>query len=88
MRSPLLILFVFQFAIMCHRMTCPNDGKPTWWGCGYHVESVSGAHCSGGGGVAEGDVRALLGVGGCGRKRTSVAGWRGGRAYQKREGDT
>lgn len=19
---------------MCKRATCPNDGKPTWWGCG------------------------------------------------------
>lgn len=19
---------------MCRRVTCPNDGKPTWWGCG------------------------------------------------------
>lgn len=19
---------------MCKQVTCPNDGKPTWWGCG------------------------------------------------------
>ncbi|WOO80046.1 uncharacterized protein LOC62_03G003559 [Vanrija pseudolonga] len=25
---------------MCHRTTCPNDGKPTWWGCGHHIESA------------------------------------------------
>ncbi|BEI80456.1 hypothetical protein CcaverHIS002_0109850 [Cutaneotrichosporon cavernicola] len=40
MRSPLIFLLLLQFAIMCHRMTCPNDGKPTWWGCGHHIESV------------------------------------------------
>ncbi|KAK1925340.1 hypothetical protein DB88DRAFT_509014 [Papiliotrema laurentii] len=23
---------------MCKKTTCPNDGKPTWWGCGNHIE--------------------------------------------------
>lgn len=41
MRSPLVFLLLLQFAIMCHRMNCPNDGKPTWWGCGHHIEQVS-----------------------------------------------
>ncbi|ORY31415.1 hypothetical protein BCR39DRAFT_92224 [Naematelia encephala] len=26
---------------MCKRVQCPNDGKPTWWGCGRHIETVS-----------------------------------------------
>jgi hypothetical protein len=26
--------------IMCKRATCPNDGKPTWWGCGKHIDQV------------------------------------------------
>jgi hypothetical protein len=25
---------------MCHRVACPNDGKPTWWGCGQHIEAA------------------------------------------------
>jgi hypothetical protein len=25
---------------MCHRVACPNDGKPTWWGCGGHIEQA------------------------------------------------
>ncbi|AAW43386.1 hypothetical protein J008_02467 [Cryptococcus neoformans] len=25
---------------MCKQVTCPNDGKPTWWGCGKHVEQA------------------------------------------------
>ncbi|RSH79364.1 uncharacterized protein EHS24_001406 [Apiotrichum porosum] len=25
---------------MCKRVTCPNDGKPTWWGCGAHIETA------------------------------------------------
>lgn len=44
MRS-LTLALLLQIVIMCHRMTCPNDGKPTWWGCGYHVESVSAWAC-------------------------------------------
>ncbi|TYJ51984.1 hypothetical protein B9479_007429 [Cryptococcus floricola] len=23
---------------MCRQVACPNDGKPTWWGCGAHIE--------------------------------------------------
>ncbi|KAL1408380.1 hypothetical protein Q8F55_005192 [Vanrija albida] len=23
---------------MCRRVTCPNDSKPTWWGCGKHID--------------------------------------------------
>nr|XP_019045806.1 hypothetical protein I302_06197 [Kwoniella bestiolae CBS 10118]OCF24736.1 hypothetical protein I302_06197 [Kwoniella bestiolae CBS 10118] len=23
---------------MCKQVDCPNDGKPTWWGCGAHIE--------------------------------------------------
>lgn len=23
---------------MCHRITCPICGKPTWEGCGEHIE--------------------------------------------------
>ncbi|CAK9780719.1 unnamed protein product [Cutaneotrichosporon oleaginosum] len=22
---------------MCRRAVCPNDGKPTWWGCGESI---------------------------------------------------
>ncbi|KAL7420256.1 hypothetical protein Q5752_005225 [Cryptotrichosporon argae] len=25
---------------MCKRVECPNDGKPTWWGCGGHIEEA------------------------------------------------
>ncbi|KLT39893.1 hypothetical protein CC85DRAFT_330364 [Cutaneotrichosporon oleaginosum] len=25
---------------MCRRAVCPNDGKPTWWGCGNHIEQA------------------------------------------------
>jgi len=25
---------------MCHRITCPRCGKPTWAGCGRHVEEA------------------------------------------------
>ncbi|OCF43925.1 hypothetical protein I317_02195 [Kwoniella heveanensis CBS 569] len=25
---------------MCKRVNCPNDGKPTWWGCGGHIETA------------------------------------------------
>ena len=25
---------------MCQRVTCPQCGKPSWRGCGAHVESV------------------------------------------------
>ena len=25
---------------MCHAVTCKTCGKPTWAGCGRHVESV------------------------------------------------
>ena len=31
--------------IMCKRVDCPNDGKPTWWGCGESVHELSG-YCS------------------------------------------
>lgn len=27
---------------MCRRVTCPKCGKPTWAGCGAHVEQVLG----------------------------------------------
>ena len=23
---------------MCHQITCPRCGKPTWEGCGQHIE--------------------------------------------------
>jgi hypothetical protein len=32
---------------MCKRVTCPNDGKPTWWGCGESLglsPAISFAH--------------------------------------------
>jgi hypothetical protein len=25
---------------MCARVTCPNCGRPTWEGCGQHVEAA------------------------------------------------
>ena len=25
---------------MCHRISCPRCGKPTWAGCGRHVEEA------------------------------------------------
>lgn len=28
---------------MCRRVTCPTCGKPSWAGCGAHVEQVLGA---------------------------------------------
>ncbi len=27
---------------MCQRVTCPRCGKPTWAGCGDHVEHALG----------------------------------------------
>ncbi len=27
---------------MCQRVQCPKCGKPTWVGCGQHVEQVLG----------------------------------------------
>lgn len=27
---------------MCSRITCPSCGKPSWAGCGAHVEAVLG----------------------------------------------
>jgi hypothetical protein len=27
---------------MCRRVSCPTCGKPTWAGCGAHVEQVLG----------------------------------------------
>lgn len=27
---------------MCHRVTCRTCGKPSWAGCGLHVEAVLG----------------------------------------------
>ncbi len=27
---------------MCRRVSCPSCGKPTWAGCGAHIESVLG----------------------------------------------
>lgn len=27
---------------MCHRINCPDCGKPTFSGCGRHVEAVLG----------------------------------------------
>ena len=31
--------------IMCKRVDCPNDGKPTWWGCGESVHELA-EYCS------------------------------------------
>lgn len=25
---------------MCHRITCPTCGKPTWEGCGRHIDQA------------------------------------------------
>jgi hypothetical protein len=25
---------------MCHQIRCERCGKPTWWGCGLHVEQA------------------------------------------------
>lgn len=25
---------------MCSRVTCPDCGKPTWQGCGQHIEDA------------------------------------------------
>ncbi len=25
---------------MCHRITCPTCGRPTWEGCGEHIEQA------------------------------------------------
>lgn len=27
---------------MCHKVTCNNCGKPTWEGCGDHIEHALG----------------------------------------------
>ena len=36
----LFVFFSFISALMCHRTTCPKCNKPTWSGCGNHVESA------------------------------------------------
>jgi hypothetical protein len=45
---------------MCRRTTCSSCGKPSWAGCGAHVEQVLGdvpaaqrCNCGGGGGGAK-----------------------------------
>jgi hypothetical protein len=29
-----------EILLMCTRVTCPKCGKPSWVGCGKHVEEV------------------------------------------------
>ena len=29
-----------EVTAMCHRITCRKCGKPTWMGCGLHVEQA------------------------------------------------
>jgi hypothetical protein len=34
------IPFVAEEIHMCRRVTCPNCNKPTWAGCGEHIEQA------------------------------------------------
>ena len=29
-----------KLSIMCHKYTCRKCSKPSWWGCGRHIDSA------------------------------------------------
>jgi len=54
--------------VMCRRTTCSTCGKPSWAGCGAHVEQVLGdvalddrCHCEAGAASSGGLLKKLFG---------------------------